>query len=164
MAIDIATPEGRTPPKFANKIMTLLLRSPLHGLMSNSILLLSYKGRKSGKMYTLPLGYVRQGDTVTLLTDHKWWINLRDQPSVVLLMQGKAFKGTAEVIHENKEMIVQELLAFVQQHKGAARAYGVQIDTSGQPDPKSARQAAQRFTLIRIQLSSEKAPMISNQR
>lgn len=153
MAVDTVTIQRRKPPQFANKIMVSLLLSPLHGLMSNFILLLSYKGRKSGNMYTLPLGYVRQGDIVTLLTDHTWWIHLRDQPSVVLLMQGKAFKGTAEVIHDDRELIAKEILAFVKQNKRAARAYGVQIDASGQPDPASVHQTAQRFTVIRIRLS-----------
>ena len=36
-----------------NPIVRLILRSPLHRLVSGSILLITYQGRKSGKTYTL---------------------------------------------------------------------------------------------------------------
>jgi len=40
-----------------NPLMRALLRSPLHGLLSGMLMLLSYTGRKSGKVYTIPIGY-----------------------------------------------------------------------------------------------------------
>jgi hypothetical protein len=36
--------------------MRALLRSPLHGLLSGMLMLLSYTGRKSGRTYTIPIG------------------------------------------------------------------------------------------------------------
>lgn len=142
----------QAPPKFINKSLVVLLRSPLHGLVSKSLMLLTYRGRKSGKMYTIPVGYTRQEDTVTLFTDHNWWKNLRDQAPVTLRLRGKKLQGTAEVIHDDIELITEGLMAFVQQHSRAAPAYGVKLDANGQPDRASAQQAAQRFTLIRIHL------------
>jgi len=40
-----------------NPLMHALLRSPLHGLLSGMLMLRSYTGRKSGKVYTIPIGY-----------------------------------------------------------------------------------------------------------
>ena len=40
--------------KVMNPIMKGLLRSPLHGLMSGSLMLITYAGRKTGKPYTIP--------------------------------------------------------------------------------------------------------------
>ena len=40
-----------------NPAIKLILRSPLHGLMSKRLLLITFTGRKSGKQFTTPLGY-----------------------------------------------------------------------------------------------------------
>jgi hypothetical protein len=40
--------------KIANPFVRLILRSPLHGLFSAALLLITYLGRKSAKEYTLP--------------------------------------------------------------------------------------------------------------
>ena len=63
--------------RVANALPKLILRSPLHGLMSNQVLLLTYTGRKSGKRYTVPITYVKVGNTLLLATDRPWWKNLR---------------------------------------------------------------------------------------
>jgi hypothetical protein len=42
-----------------NPIICALLRSPLHRLLSEQMLLLTYAGRRSGRRFTLPLGYAR---------------------------------------------------------------------------------------------------------
>ena len=44
-----------------NVILPLILRSPFHGILSKNMMLLSFKGRKSGKVYTFPVGYARDG-------------------------------------------------------------------------------------------------------
>jgi len=38
-----------------NPIMKWLIRSPLHGLVSKSMLVIGYTGRKSGKRYETPM-------------------------------------------------------------------------------------------------------------
>ncbi|MDQ6643569.1 MAG: nitroreductase family deazaflavin-dependent oxidoreductase [Chloroflexota bacterium] len=152
MTVDTTYEARRVPPKFINKVVVVLLRSPLHGLVSKALMLLTYRGRKSGKMYTIPVGYTRRGETLTLFTDHNWWKNLRGQAPVMLRLRGKKLQGTAEVIHDDTELIAEGLMAFVQQHPRAAPAYEVKLDTSGQPDRASAQRAAQHFTLIRIHL------------
>ena len=154
MAID-NTPKRtpRTPPKFLNQLMTFLLRSPIQGPLGNQLLLLTFTGRKSRKTYTTPLGYTRQDNTVVLFTDHSWYKNLQENPSVTLRLQGKQVQGTAEVIHDDKERIAQELALFVHQRPNAARAYNVTLDATKQPDPTSVQQAAQLFTLIYVHLA-----------
>lgn len=66
-------------PSFVNKIATIVLRSPLHGLLSHNTLLLSFQGRRSGKTYTIPLSYTQKGDVVLCFTrrGNNWWKNLR---------------------------------------------------------------------------------------
>ena len=52
---------------FANPIIRLVLRSPLHGLFSGSLALITYRGRKSGKEYTIPVQYVQGGEKVYIV-------------------------------------------------------------------------------------------------
>ncbi len=136
-----------------NSIMAFLLHSPLQGPLGSQLVLLTFTGRKSGKTFTTPLGYTKRGNTIVLFTDHAWYKNLIDNPSVTLRLQGKEFKGRAEVIHDDKELIAKELAAFVQERSGAARAYNVKLDAEKRPDPVSVQQAAQLFTLIYVYLT-----------
>ena len=140
------------PPKFANDLVTFLLRSPLHRLISNQLLLLTYTGRKSGKRVTVPLGYVRKENTIVLLTDHAWYKNLLANPQVSLHLQGKTYAGSAEVIADDKAVVEQEMIYFVKRSPGGARAYGVKMLPSGEPDLATVKQAVGRFTAIRVPL------------
>lgn len=74
-----------------NSMMKWLLRSPLHGLISKNIMLLTYTGRKSGKVYTVPVNYVRQSDHLSVVSyrHRTWWRNLRGGAPVTLLIQGQ---------------------------------------------------------------------------
>ena len=51
-------------------LMTLLLRSPLHGMLDKSTMLITVTGRKSGVPYTTPVNYIRSGE-VLLTTSFK---------------------------------------------------------------------------------------------
>lgn len=57
-----------------NSIMKWILRSPLHGLINKSIMLITYTGRKSGKVYTIPVNYVRHGGLLSVTSyRHRTW-------------------------------------------------------------------------------------------
>jgi hypothetical protein len=63
-----------------NSGMTALTHAPLLGpLLGRYITEISYTGRKSGKSFTLPIGYQRRGDAITIrvsMPDKKnWWRN-----------------------------------------------------------------------------------------
>jgi hypothetical protein len=49
-----------------NPLIALILRSPLHPLVSRRLALITVTGRRSGRTYTFPLGYEQDGDTVTV--------------------------------------------------------------------------------------------------
>jgi hypothetical protein len=101
MAIETNERTARKPPKIANQLVKLLLRSPMHRLISHSLLLLTFTGQKSGKRYTIPLGYAHRGDTLMLFTDHNWYKNLLAQSEVKVRLQGKELSGIAEAGVDN---------------------------------------------------------------
>jgi len=98
----------------ANGIMTVLLRSPLDGLVSRRVVLITVSGRRSGRLYTTPVNYVRDGDIITVISrrNRTWWRNLRGGAQVTVRVRGKDLKGVAEVVVEDKEAVAKALLAL----------------------------------------------------
>jgi deazaflavin-dependent oxidoreductase (nitroreductase family) len=142
----------RQPPKLANTIVKWLLRSPLHGSVSKQIMLVTFRGRKSGKLFNTPVGYMREGQSVIFFTDHSWWKNLVNGAPVTLHIQGKKLEGTSQVVFDDKEQIARELQSYIEQRPAAARAYSISLDSNGKADPETVHQAAQRFVLVRVTL------------
>ena len=101
------------PPRpvrvLVNRLVTTILRSPLHRLRSNRLLLLTFTGRKSGKEFTTPLRYVQQGETLQLIVVYPWWKNLVEQAAVRVLLRGQVRTGIAEVLPEEAGEVVVKI-------------------------------------------------------
>jgi hypothetical protein len=147
------------PPKrimaVTNVIVRFLLRSPLHFLLSNTLMLLTYLGRKSGKRYTNPVSYMREGDVVTVFTYRSWWQNVRGGAPVLVEIKRHRMGGTAEAISDDKTAIATELLAFLRKNPTLARGYNIPLNAAGQPNPAAVQQAAHFVVMVRIHLSGE---------
>ena len=57
-----STVKRSVPPpalvKMGNPLVRMLLGSPLHGVLDGSFLVLHLTGRKTGRRYNIPVGYV----------------------------------------------------------------------------------------------------------
>jgi hypothetical protein len=118
-----------------NAVLRVLLRSPLHGLRSGSVLLLEFHGRRSHKRYRIPVSYWRRapGDVVCLTsgTWSQWWRNL-DGADVSLWLRGRKLQGYAKLVTEPNRR--RELVAgFLQHNTQDAQHYGVATDAAGRP-------------------------------
>ena len=75
-----------------NPLVRGVLRSPAHRLLSGHLALLTVTGRRSGRSYTFPVGYHRDGDRVTIGVDwperKRWWRNLREPAPVEIWVAG----------------------------------------------------------------------------
>jgi deazaflavin-dependent oxidoreductase (nitroreductase family) len=74
-----------------NPLVRTLLRSPIHGFWSKSLMLITFTGRRSGRVFTTPVRYVRVGDGVRCFTSAEglWWRNLREGADITLRIEGK---------------------------------------------------------------------------
>jgi deazaflavin-dependent oxidoreductase (nitroreductase family) len=85
-----------------NPVVRAVLRSPAHRLLSGSVMLLTYTGRRTGRRRTIPVMYARGGGTLLVnvgMSERKrWWRNLRGGAPVEVLVQRRAHRGAAEVI------------------------------------------------------------------
>lgn len=82
-----------------NPIVKRLLNSPLHGLMSGSVLVLYFTGRRSGIARSTPVRYLERGDELLLLTDRSggWWPNFKTPAAVTVQLRGHRKSGEASV-------------------------------------------------------------------
>ena len=95
--------------------MRLLLRSPLHSLLSKSLLLITFTGRNSGRQFTTPVRYVRDGATIKCFTsaENQWWRNLRGGANVSLRVEGREAPYYAIAIENDPEKIKQCLRHYL---------------------------------------------------
>ncbi len=84
--------------KVMNPIIKALLRPPWH-LLGGSLMLHTYTGRRTGKQYTIPIGYFPWGEgEVMAFTTARWWTHLRSRPPVRLLLKGCRVQAIPTVI------------------------------------------------------------------
>jgi deazaflavin-dependent oxidoreductase (nitroreductase family) len=141
--------------KLTSTMLSLLLRSPFHGRVSETLLLLTFRGRKSGKKYAFPVGYIRDGENVLIVLTPKkrvWWKNFRDGASVIVYVQGKKRQGEASVFHDDAEMVAQGISTFLHANPKVAPMYRVVLGEDGEPTSESLQRIVPHWTVVRIRL------------
>jgi hypothetical protein len=100
--------DQRRPPvglfRTLNPVVRALLRSPLRRLLSNRLMLLGYRGRRTGRRYTIPVGYFSWDDGVLAFSSARWWVNLRDGRPAQLTIRGREHSATASVYDQPEEL------------------------------------------------------------
>lgn len=73
-----------------NSIMAAVLRSPLHGMLSKNMMLITVTGKKTGRQYTTPVSYSQQGEVLWVISNRErtWWRNLSGGAPVRLVFKG----------------------------------------------------------------------------
>ncbi|MDZ7702479.1 MAG: nitroreductase/quinone reductase family protein [Halobacteriales archaeon] len=155
------TPPGWLKPAFTviNPLMRALLRSPLHGLVSDSLLLITFTGRKSGQEYTTPVGYDEVDGTlyVTSQIDRVWWKNLRGGADVSVRLQGEERAGHASVI-EDDEQVADYVLGYLERHGiGAAGRLALSFRDDEVPDRETLASCLEDVAVIEIELADADA-------
>lgn len=143
-----------------NVVMAGILRSPLHGLLSGNTMLITVRGRKSGRELTTPVNYVRHGNDLLTVSfrSRTWWRNLRGRPTpIVCLVAGRERSGTATVVETTPE-VEAGLSELIAQAPSFARPLGIGLDASGVPSPADLTRAAQDRVFIRTRLTDPDGP------
>ena len=140
--------------KIANPLVRWILRSPLQRLMSTTLLLITYRGRKSGKDFTLPVQYVQEGGVIYIVPGaaekKTWWRNLRGGAPVRLLLKGQSVAGNATLLEgpADCERIVPALNIYLQGFPAAAKMRKIRLDDSGSFNQDDLRQAARSAVMV----------------
>jgi hypothetical protein len=85
--------------RVVNPVVRALLRSRLHFALSRRLVLLRIRGRRTGRTFELPVGYVQAGGelvvTVAAPERKRWWRNIVDRTPVGVVLRGHAHEGIA---------------------------------------------------------------------
>lgn len=144
--------------RLLNPFVARVLRSPAHAVLSRRVMLLTFTGRRSGRRYTVPISYLRLGETIVGFTSSgwsAWWPNLRGGASVQVRLAGRRRSGSAEAITDDRERVATWLDAFVREFPRTAPRYGVELGPDDEATARGVRAAVAhgRAVLILIRLT-----------
>jgi len=140
--------------RLLNPVVKFLLGSPLHWPLSRWFALVAWTGRKSGRRYSTPVSYVREGDVAWVTTGDRWWRNLEGGAPAAMRIGGRWHEGAGGPVADQIES--QAI------HERLFRAYpwfrwlsGIPRDRNGGPDSAALRQALSAGrVLVRFDLGS----------
>jgi hypothetical protein len=137
--------------RFINPLMSVLLRSWLHGVMSSSVLVLSFDGRRTGRRISLPLRYARSGaDFVCFTTDDAtWWRNFEESLAVEVLVAGETLGGVALADRVTAGESLDVLRLFLQRFPSDAVYHNVSVANSV-PSEADLERTPRRSIRVRI--------------
>ena len=140
--------------QIGNGLTTLILRSPLHRLISQSSILVALAGRKSGNTITLPVNYFACGDIlyITSLRNRRWWRNLRGGAPVKVRLEGRDMyvRGT---LMEDSTDVLENLKYFFQNRPEVARYFGIRLENNDRPNTQDISKLAEERVLVKVSLT-----------
>jgi deazaflavin-dependent oxidoreductase (nitroreductase family) len=140
---------------FGNTFAMGVLRSPLHGMMSRSLLILTYEGRRSGATYSLPLQYVEDGDTLAIwagnASEKTWWRNFTTPALVEVQLRGEEVPAKARLVAD-PERRARLLRSYVDRYPnttptGRPKFFGERWD----PTDEELAAAAESIVMVEVQ-------------
>jgi deazaflavin-dependent oxidoreductase (nitroreductase family) len=93
-------------------------------------MLITFTGRKSGKMFTTPVRYIEIGRTIRCFTskESQWWRNIRGGADVVLRIRGKDFQYNAVAIDNNTEEVKKCLASYLEMYPQDAAYHHIKMN------------------------------------
>ncbi len=96
-----------------NPLVKPLLDSPLHWILSSSLMLIRFKGRKTGKEFVTPVGYKAADDCLVILLsetfNRQWWRNFREPWPMDIKYKGRWRSGEAVWVEPGSEEYVTRI-------------------------------------------------------
>ncbi|HUS16688.1 MAG TPA: nitroreductase/quinone reductase family protein [Chloroflexia bacterium] len=150
---------ARKPPHglfkyLVNPVMRMLLRSPLGARMGGVLLLLTFKGRKSGATFTTPVGYHRRDGELVVFTESPWWRNLRGGAPVRLLLERRRVRAWADATDD--PAVVLEYTQYFLPRVGVrnARRLALTIPGDREPSADELRAALHGHAVVRLKVEA----------
>ena len=141
--------------RIVNPLLRALLRSPFHRLLSSHLMLISVRGRKTGRVYTVPVGRHESGGMFLVSADGQWRRNLRGGAPVMLTVDGVVRAGYAE-LDENPDEVAAVCHTLLNRYGRIGTAVlGLRINVQGRPTVDEIRPAVTGRAIARVRLTDE---------
>ncbi len=146
----------RTVVGVANPFVTRLLASRFGDRVAQALLLLEFRGRTSGKAFRTPVGYVRSGDRLVIVTSptYRWWKNVVGGAPVRVRLPEGWRDGQARVLMPDDSAYDSAVATQVTKRgPRTLREFGVDVDDAGRIDPATKTTAPTHAHIVEILLA-----------
>jgi hypothetical protein len=141
-----------------NPVMRVLLDSPLHWPLSRWFAILAWRGRRSGRRYSTPVSFVREGSIAWITTGDAWWHNLEGGAPVDMRVSGRWHSAHGMAVTDRAKSVFEHERLF-REHPWFRRLSGIPASADGEPDTRAIDRALEAGrTLVRVELDA-RSPM-----
>jgi hypothetical protein len=145
-------PEGLL--RVVNPVLRRFLGTPLAGSARKQMMVVSFKGRKSGRSYSIPLSAHMIDNQLYALTSAPWKNNFRDGADAQVLHDGKRTRMRGELITDPATVAdVSHRCAQSYGVKRAQRLMGLRFRDDRVPTLEEFTEAARRERMTAIKLT-----------
>ncbi|MEE9608526.1 MAG: nitroreductase/quinone reductase family protein [Myxococcota bacterium] len=141
-----------------NPLLAAILRSPLHWLLSPGLVLLTVTGRRTGRRYSIPVGYQRDGEVLTIMVSEapkkSWWRNFRQPGSIELHLRGRARSGRAELVAPGSDEFRSAASRTLRRMPWLGRVFGIDYDRHKGLDDDQVKRLGEQIAVVRIALDA----------
>jgi deazaflavin-dependent oxidoreductase (nitroreductase family) len=142
-----------------NAAIVWLLRSRFHALADSGLMLITVTGRRSGKRYTIPVGYQQVGDHIDVLVSKarrkKWWRNYMSPAPVEVVLGGKEAKGTARVVAAGSDAFYAAMQQTFDRMPWLGGQFGIRYRRGKGLSGEQRRTLAREAAVVRIDLDTK---------
>ena len=139
-----------------NPIVDFVLRSRFHWLLSPGLALITVTGRRTGRRYTIPVGYLETSDAVVVLVNDPptktWWRNYVQPGPIEMRLRGVHRSGRAVVVPPGSEQFRRTAEESFRRSRVIPRLFGIAFDPSGELSVEEAERLSRRAAIVRIVL------------
>ena len=140
--------------RIANPLFERLLRSRLHWPASRWLLLLAYRGRRSGRTYSLPVLYERVEGRLVVVTPERestWWRNFETPRACTAWHHGESRSATGTVLDGDERD--RSLRSYLENHGLLTRVLGFGPNPAS--DPEGFARATRELVVVAFELGAE---------
>ena len=136
-----------------NPFMRAILGSPMHWPLSRWFALVRWTGPRTGRTYTIPVSYVREGATAYLTSGDRWTRNLATGRPVAVRLRGRWRESRAQVVTDPAQSMAGHARLF-REHPWFRVLAGIPAGEGRGADPAALERAmAAGRVLVRVDLA-----------
>jgi F420H(2)-dependent quinone reductase len=135
-----------------NPVLRTVLQSPLHGAVSRELMLLHVTGRRSGRVYVVPVGRHHHDGRLVASAGGTWRRNLAGGAALEVTLDGRRRPAHGELIDDPR--VVAEIFGDLLADLGLRRAsrLGLKLNAGRAPTPDELRAALRDRAVVRVTL------------
>jgi hypothetical protein len=140
--------------RFVNPALRFLLGTPLAGPARKQMMVVSFKGRKTGRQYSIPVSAHVIDNQLYALTSAPWKNNFRDGAAAEVLHDGKRSPMRGELVTD--PAVVADLSHRCAESYGvkqAQRIMGLGFRDQRIPTVEEFKEAAERERIVAVKLT-----------